>query len=389
MAGKDAVSAVVADRAAMLTAVQVANVVGSKLDIPILNNMLVESGPDSLTLTATNLDIEVRIAIPARGEGAALATTVEAKKLAAMVGTSADGCQIGLTLGKEAKRLAVTMGSGRYQLPMLPATDFPRIAFAEGGPALTMRAGDLAAAFGRTAFAESKEEARFFLAGTCLGPVDGKLFAVATNGHVMSEVQIGDAPGGWANAIFPSRLTALLTRLLKDSDEELTVARDEEGERVRLTWGNEAAGAWIVTAKLVQGNFPEWRRAMPPPRPAREVVIDSGALRQAIRRATQVQAAKSELVVLDFAKGRVTVRCESVEHGLAEEDVPASGEVDDFRIGFNAGYLRDLSEAASADTIVIELPETVTRGGSGIDNGTRIVPAAKTGFNSNLMPMAI
>lgn len=383
MAGKNAVSAVVADRAAMLTAVQVSSVVGSKLEIPILNNMLVESGPEALTLTATNMDIEVRIAIEARCEGAAIATTVEAKKLASMVGTSAEGCQIGLTLGAEAKRLAVTMGGGRYQLPMLPADDFPRIAFTDGGPSLTMRAGDLATAFDRTSFAESKNEAQFFLAGTCLAPVDGKLFAVAANGHVLSEVEIAEAPEGWENAIFPSRLTALLARLLKDSDDDLTIARDVDGERVRLTWG-----AWIVTAKLVQGNYPDWRRAMADPRPDREVVIDSGALRQAIRRATQVQAEKSELIILDFAKDKVTVRCESAEHGLAEEDVPASGDVEDFRIGFRASYLRDLAAAASADTLVMDLPEVVQIDGGG-KSGVRVVPAARRGFNSNLMPMAI
>lgn len=384
MAAKNAVSAVVADRAAMLTAVQVSSVVGSKLEIPILNNMLVESGPEGLTLTATNMDIEVRIAIDARCEGAPIATTVEAKKLASMVGTSAEGCQVGLTLAADAKRLAVTMGGGRYQLPMLPAADFPRISFAEGGSVLTIGAGDLAAAFDRTAFAESKNEAQFFLASTCIAAVDGKLFAVATNGHVLSEIEIGEAPEGWENAIFPSRLTALLARLMKDSDEDVTIARDVEGERVRMTWGS-----WTVTAKLVHGNYPEWRRAMPEPRPQREVVVDSNALRQAIRRATQVQAAKSELVVLEIGKDRLTVRCESAEHGLAEEDVPATGDIEEFRIGFNAGYLRDLAEAAGNDTIAIELPEVVVAGGSGATTGTRIIPAARSGFNSNLMPMAI
>jgi len=384
MAGKKAESAVVADRAALLTAVQVASVVGSKLDIPILNNMLVESDGAGLCLTATNMDVEVRARIDAKCEGAPIATTVAAKRLQALVGASDEGGEIALMLGAEASRMTMTAGRGRYQLPMLPAADFPRISFTEGGPVLTMRTGDLAAALERTGFAESKNEATFFLCGTCLAQIDGRLLAVATNGHLICEAEVGDAPADWTPAIMPSRLTALLSRLLRDSDEELTIARDAEGERLRMTWG-----PWTVTAKLIQGNYPEWRRAMPEARPDREVVVDSGALRQAIRRATQVQAEKSELVVLEFAKDRIVVRCESAEFGLGEEEVPASGDVEDFRIGFNAAYLREVAAAASADTISMELPEVVDPKGGGSKSGTRIVAAARSGFNSNLMPMAI
>lgn len=383
MAGKKGESAVVADRAAMLAAVKAADVVGSKLEIPILNNMLVESDADGVVLTATNMDIEVRVRAEARCEGAAMATTVAAKRLASLVAAADDGCHIGLGIGADSNRMTLTAGRGRYQLPMLPAADFPRIAFTDGGAVLTMRAGDLAAALDRTAFAECKEEARYYLAGTCLAPVDGALFAVATNGHVISEVAIGEAPDGWAASILPSRLTALLRRLLKDVDEELTLARDAEGERVRFVWG-----AWTVTAKLVQGNFPDWRRAMAAERPEREIVVDSGALRQAIRRATQVQGDKSQLVLVEIAKDRVTIRCESPEYGLGEEDVAASTDIEAFRIGFNAAYLRDLAEAASDDSIVIEVPEVADWKG-GPASAARVVPAARSGFNSALMPMAI
>lgn len=384
MAGKKAESAIVADRAALLTAVQVASVVGSKLDIPILNNMLVESDGAGLCLTATNMDVEVRARIDAKCEGAPIATTVAAKRLQALVGASDEGCQISLSLGGEANRMTVAAGRGRYQLPLLPSADFPRIAFTDGGASLSLRAGDLAAALDRTSFAESKDGARYYLQGTCLAPVEGKLFAVATNGYVVTEIELGDVPEGWESSILPSRLTALLIRLLKDSDDDLTIARDPQGERVRLCWGD-----WTVTAKLVQGTFPTWRVAMPQPRPDREVVVDSGALRQAIRRATQVQAEKSELVVVEFAKDRLIIRCESPEYGLGEEEVGASGDVEDFRIGFNAGYLRDLAAAASDDTIVIEPPLTAERGKSGAETGTRITAAARKGFDSTLMLMAI
>lgn len=375
--GSDAAATAVVERAALSIATAVANVVGSKIDIPILANMLIEAEGDMLALTSTNLDIEVRVTAPARVEGGKIATTVAAKRLAGLVSGAEDGCQIALSHDGSGGRMTVRAGRGRYQLPVLPPQDFPRMEFAEGGPAIALEAGGLAAALGRTAFAEETSEARYYLNGTCLAPVNGRLFAVATNGHVISEVELGDAPEGWGAAILPRRLTALLVRLLKGSDETLTIERDHGGERLRFSWGD-----WCVTAKLVQGNFPDWRRAMAQPRPDREIVVDSGALQQAVRRATRVQDEKSELVILTAGKDRLTISCDSPQYGHGEEEVPASGDVDGFRIGVNAAYLRDLAAAASADTIAIELPEE--SGGR-----LRIVPAARAGFDSTMMPIAI
>lgn len=378
--GGDAATVAVVERAALLIASAAANVVGSKMEIPILANMLVEADGEALALTATNLDIEVRVTAPARVEGGRIATTVAAKKLAGLVSGAEDGCQIALSHGggdAGGGRMKVKAGRGRYQLPVLPAQDFPRMEFADGGPVLSMEARELATALGRTAFAEETSEARYYLNGTCLAPVDGRLFAVATNGHVISEVELSDAPEGWDAAILPSRLTALLIRLLKDSDEALTVTRDRGGERLRFEWG-----AWCVTAKLVQGNFPDWRRAMAQPRPEREIVVDSGTLQQAVRRVGQVQDEKSKLVILTVGKDRLTISCDSPQYGHGEEEVPASGDVDGFSIGVNAAYLRDLAAAASGDTIVIDLPEEA--GGR-----LRIVPAARSGFDSTMMPISI
>lgn len=365
------------ERAALLAACAAANVVGSKIDIPILNNMLVEVNSDTLALTATNLDIEVRVTVPVSASDGMIATTVAAKKLAALVSGAEEGCQIGLTHDAADGRMAVKAGRGRYQLPVIPAQDFPRIDFAEGGPVIAMEARELAAALARTAFAEESNEARFIFAGTCLAGIAGQLFAIATNGHVLAEVALGEAPGDWAATILPRRLTALLARLLKDSDAALTIARDREGERLRFIWGD-----WCVTAKLVAGQYPDWRRAMEAPRPNREVVIDSAALQRAIRRVTHVQDEKSSMVILDVAADRVTISCESPQYGLGEEEVPASGEVAALRLGVNAQYLMGLAAAASGDTIILDLPED-SRG------RLRVVPAARGGFDSTMMPIAI
>lgn len=370
-------STVVIARADLLRAAAVASIVESKQTIPILANMLIEAKGDEAALTATDLDIVVRVAVPAQVAGGGFATTVAAKKLAGLVGTAADGCEVRLTHAAGGRDLDLRAARGRYKLPVLPREDFPIAAFADGEHRLIFPAATLHTALSRTADAESDEEARYYLNGTLLAEADGRLVAAATNGHMLAEVDMGEAPEGWPRSILPSKLTALIVRLLKDVKGDVTVTLDVSGQRIRFKWD-----AWTVTSKLVMGDFPDWRRVIPAPIDGRSLVVDSADLRGAIARVTQLASEKTRKVVLDIGADRVTVTCASAENGTGEEDVPASVAIGDIRIGVNAAYLRDIAAAASDDSVAFQIADDPKA-------PIRVEPQPPGGFVGVLMPMNV
>lgn len=369
-------AAVVANRADLIRAATVASVVEARNTIPICSNMLIDACADGLALTATDLDIEVRVMVPATVDGAPLGTTVSAKKLAALVGSAEEGCQVKLALEAGAGSLDLRAGRGRYKLPVLPREDFPRIDFPAGERAFAISAKALGEALARTSAAECKEQTRYYLIGTALATRGGRLLAVATNGHMLAEVDMADAPADWPLIIVPSKATAMLVRMLKDVDGEVSVALDRDAKRIRFEWGD-----WTVTSKLIDGSFPDWGRVIPPARGERAVIVDSGELQKAIRRVGEMANEKTRSVLLTLSSDRVVVSCQSPEIGAGDEEVAASCPIDALQIRVNATYLRDIAASASGDSVAFEFGDS--------NDPVRVVPSAAQGFVGVLMPMRV
>ncbi len=362
----------VVDRAHMLSAAAVAGVVAPRNTIPILSNMVIEAEGECLSMTATDLDIMVRLSVPARCEGSRLATTIPAKQIAAVVGSSDEGCQIGIEMGSGDTQLLIRAARSRYRLPTLPTDDFPIMPFTPTGETIEMVGADLARALARTAIAESSDPARYYLHGTLIACRDGKLFAVATDGLVLTEVELGGAPSDWPDTLFPSKLTALLARLLKDEKAKVTIERHDVS-RVRISWGS-----WSVISKLVDGSFPDWSRIIPAPNPARGVIVDSATIQRALRRLQPMSTEKKPIAIIDVSGDRLLISCRSPDAGSGEEEVPASADVGDFRFAAFTDDLRKILAAASEDSVCIDLPEEAVA-------PMRVAPAPAGGFIGMIM----
>lgn len=376
MAGKKAAGSVTIDREHMLRAALVASSAQTGKDmIPILGNMLVEASGDQLALTGTDMDVAVRLVVPARCEGA-IETTVAAKRLAALVGSSDDECEIVLSHAEGARDLEMTAGRSRYKLPVLPRADFPLMPFEPGAATFMVTSAALGSALSRCAFAEGDSVARYYLCGTALIAEDGAMFAVATDGNILARLTVCDAPADWSTVILPSKLTALLVRILKDGAGDVTVTLDAEGKRIRFEWG-----CWSITSKLIDGQFPSmWSKIIPEPNAERQVVVDPAWLERAVRRVGEMSEGKTRIIEMALGADRVTLRCQSIEAGFGEEDVPAACSVEDLRLQFVIHQLRDIVGAASGDSV------RMTFGVDGRAN-VRVEPEVGGGFLGVLQPL--
>src|SRR3954451_2155307 len=114
------------ERNLLLTPLQaVSGVVERRHTLPILSNVLVELGDGVLSLTAT--DLEIQVASQARSEAASekQLTTVSARKLHDILRSLPENAVVALDL--QDKRLQVKAGKSKFSLQTLPAADFPKI----------------------------------------------------------------------------------------------------------------------------------------------------------------------------------------------------------------------------------------------------------------------
>lgn len=368
------------ERHHLIDAMAVAGVVDAKLTLPILSQMVVEASPAGLSVVASDLDMWITARVPA--SGAAWATTIDAKKLAALVGATDEGAQIGLSYDEEAKRVTMRAGRSRYVLPTLPRDDFPLVPNDEASQStISLPAKAFAAALSRVSFAQGSNIAFPFLCGVLFAVRGGELIVAASDQKLLAEVPLGRAEdvvtsGEWPDAILPSKLVRELIALLKEQDGEVDIARSAEGQRLRFSWGD-----WTIVSKLIDGKFPDHRRIVPDVS-ERRVTVDAGLFARAVRRVAMVSAEKTTTLALGFRKDAMALQFQSAGSGASDEEIPADCDFDDLVIGFDAKQLAGMVGATSGDTIALYPPESV----SGM---TRFDPAAGGGFIGVLSPVAL
>lgn len=341
--GRDALLAVVA---------RLRGVVDRRSTIPILNNLKLEVADGRLNVTGTDLDIEVTDSAPCAGEGA---TTVSAEQLGGLLAKMPAGAECTLTLASGEGRLTLKCGRSSYRLNVLPATDFPVISGGSLGPPIVMDTNDLETLIDKTAFAISTESTRFYLCGAYLHAVtvNGRsmLRTVATDGHRLALADI-DAPDGYdaPGVNVPSKTIREIGRLLDVAGE--TVSVRVSAQKIQI-----AGGSWVLTSKVIDGDYPPYQRVIPAENP-RSATLDRKALIAALDRLQVIAGDKSKAVRLEFGEGPLRIRLRNIDDsGEGVEEVECAFDGAPLNVGVNAGLLLGILAHIDDNNVELRLAE--------------------------------
>lgn len=317
-------------------------VVEKRNTIPVLSCVMIDGGPSQMTLTATDLDLEISkvIDLEEPGKNKAAQFCVDAGTLEGIARKlPADGVVTMEAGAKGDRAVTVSCGRSRFKLPTLPTEDFPRIA-ADGrwSAQFEQSRADLIAMLHHVAFAAGTEDARYYLCGVYVHvPTDSEaMIAAATNGHRLARFHV-DAPEGSADLagiILPSKAVGAIEAMLDEEGGAADVAMSAAKFRFEI-------GATTLTGKAIDGQFPDYNRVIPTGNRT-AAWFEPGPLAQAVDRVLTISSDKTRLIAMEWAADRVTLRVTSPEHGEASEDVPCDLTGDAVRIGFNGRYLLDV-----------------------------------------------
>ena len=169
--------------------------INERSSLPILSNILLETGEHELVVTATDLDVGVQCRLPLSAPIEPGAVTLPAKRFTTMIRELPFEP---VTLeAKKNHATHVVCGSTQFRVQGLPPEDFPVFPAFEFEQSLTIAQPLLKALITRTSFAMSLEETRFILNGTLLSYRDGILTMVATDGRRLAQASAA-ADGGSA-----------------------------------------------------------------------------------------------------------------------------------------------------------------------------------------------
>ena len=327
-----------------------AGVVERRQTLPILSNVLMSLEGNRLSLTGTDLEVELvgRIGVVNAGPDGDI--TVPARKLVDICKSLPDGVDINFSV--EDGRVTVKAGRSRFTLSTLPAAEFPTVEAGEGEVDLELSQSLVRQMIERTGFAMAQQEVRYYLNGMYLEIKAGRLRFVATDGHRLA---LCTAPGELAaedkSVIVPRKGILELERLL-DGDGSVTLIVGSNHIRA-------VTDQFTFTSKLVDGKFPEYERVLPKS-PDKAVSGDRSELKQAFTRTAILSNEKYRGVRLSLSDGALEITANNPEQEKAEESVPVGYAGVVLEVGFNVSYLLDVMGVLSGNTVRMSLSDSAS-----------------------------
>lgn len=310
----------------------VAGVVERRQTLPILSYVLLKSEGDQLTVTGTDLEIEVVARVPARTRGE-VALTVPARKLFDICRALPEGSEV--SISRQGEKVVTKAGKSRFTLLTLPASDFPAVQAGSFEQVLTISQEELKRLLDRTAFCMAQQDIRYYLNGLYLEIGGKRIRAVATDGHrmAMSDLALETDTGGERQVIVPRKGIQELARLLGYTSEPARIEVGSSHLRVH-------AADITFTSKLIDGKFPDYTKVIPSAR-TKAATIPREAFREALGRVAILANEKYRGVRLSFQPGRLGMSAHNPEQEEAAEEIEAEFSGEPWEIGFNVAYLME------------------------------------------------
>ncbi len=320
-----------------------------KQTMPVLGNLLLEADESSLTITASDSEIEltssVEVSIDQKG-----AITVPARKLVDICRSLPEQSRIDVELSGE--QLKVKSGRTRFSLSTMAANLFPRTDPLEQAQSIEIEQLVLSQAVRATAFSMAQQDVRFYLNGLLMEISEERLCCVATDGHRLaySECATAAIPDEPIRAIVPRKTVLELSRLLNPEGGAAKVALSKNF--LQITMGDS-----ILTSKLIDGTFPDYNRVIPIDG-NKELLLDRELLRGTLQRAAILSSEKYRGVRLAIDDKVLTVSSNNPEREEAVDELEIDYSGDSAEIGFNVNYLLDVLNAIDTDNARLLLKDS-------------------------------
>ncbi len=308
--------------------------------IPILSHVRLAADAGKLTLTATDMEIslteQVDVTVQTPGVIAA-----PAAMLHQIVSKLPEGTEVHLQSSDNDGVLNLSCGQAKFSLQLLPADEFPEIGDDELPIKFSLSKDILDNLLGKTHFAMSSEETRYYLNGIYLHSKDEggkKLVAVATDGHRLAKAE-AEAPEGCDlpdGIIVPRKAILEIRELIKGAEGGIDIALSDSKICFEI-------GSLTLLSKLVDGTFPDYERVIPSENNML-MRLSCSDFRKVVDRVAVISSERLRGVKLSLKGQELQISAVNPAHGSAEEKLPIEYDNDDLEIGFNAQYLLDITD---------------------------------------------
>lgn len=338
-----------AQRDVLLNSIQIVqNIITSKISLPILSHILIESQETDLRLTATDLDMGISCVIPVEIQEPG-AITLPAKRFADIIKELPDN-DISISTKKN-NLVFIETALCQFKIMGLTREEFPKLPEFKDKEVIRLEQVSLKQMLELTSFAVSWDETRYILNGILFKISKDNIRLVATDGKRLAiiEKKLKERIDKDIQFIVPIKTIQELNRNLKE-EAELSLILGDNQTLFSLN-------GIVIISRLIEGEFPDYQQVIPAPS-ENKFRVDRQQFLLAIRRAALLSIPDYQAVKLEVFKNKLVVSKSTPDIGESREEVPMEYQGKEMAIGFNPVYLIDVLKNLSLEQIEFELTDS-------------------------------
>jgi DNA polymerase-3 subunit beta len=316
--------------------------------IPVLSNILIEATKSGLFFYATNLELGIRIKIPAKIEEEG-ATTVPGKQF---IETLSAFPKDKITISFEKERLTVSARGNRAVFQTIPKEEFPTIYEEKGEKIRDFDREELKKIFSKMVFAVSTDETRPELTGILVAQKNSHTDFVATDGFRLSLKRLENSKIFEEDSfiILPARA---INEALTLRDEKISLYLYKKSNQIILETEDV-----LLVGRIINGEFPNYERVIPQANKT-DVHIDREEFLQKIRLSSVFARDAANIVKIRAESGKIKIfaQASGLGEGEATMDVEQKGENNE--IAFNVKFLSDILKNIDGKTVTMQISSPV------------------------------
>ncbi|OFZ72208.1 MAG: DNA polymerase III subunit beta [Bdellovibrionales bacterium RIFOXYD1_FULL_44_7] len=331
------------------------SVVEKRNTVQILANILCTVKDQYLSLSATDLEVGIKVNVPveAQQEGR---ITLSAKHFFDIV-KELPSKKLDVTR-KDNNWVEIVCGKARFNVVSLSAEEYPALPIFEEKKYIDAKIDDLKDMIDRTAFAVSTDSTRYLLNGVFFECLEKNISRMtATDGHRLSFVDhevfitIPDLKRG---IIIPKKGLNELRKLIEQGSSSVGLSFERGYIFVKLDDTH-------LFIRLIEGEYPDYRQVIPKSTD-RVVVMNSDLFTSALKRISLLANEKSRGVKLTLQGATLTISSSNPDLGEAREEIDTEYNGDPIDIGFNSKYLLDCMSIIKSEKIELHLKDRLSPG---------------------------
>ena len=323
--------------------------------LPILSNVLITAKQGAIHLLTSNLETAMESEIPAEvlTEGV---VTAPAKDLLRIVRAAGDVESIEFRFDDQGKILHIEFDSTEFELPTLPAEEFPALPSIVNKKSITVPTSVLKKGISAVLFVIPAEDIRYAMNGALLKLDGNSVTFVGTDGHRLAFINPRTdsiiAKGG-KEAIISRIALEQLARLISNCDEEIVQFILEP------SYGLFRIGSRTLLFRLIEAQFPKYEKFISLKNPF-AAVLNTSTFKEALEKVTVIAAGRTPVTQLRIKDAELEVTWSGQDGSNAATRIAASYQGEEMEIGFNSNYLLEFLRSIESDEATLELSSNTT-----------------------------